>query len=208
MAKKTFKLEQLFGSKTRARLLGLFMQYPQEGFFVRELTRKINAQLNSVRRELKNLMALGIIIDDVKANSIAKGNAKISKALSEKKKYYCVNPDFILYDDLRSLFKKVQILLKNNLVQEIDEKGKISYLAFTGHFVGQTDVPTDIIIVGSINQIVLQKLVAQFETEFAHEINYTLMPKDEFIYRRQVADRFLISVLEQEKIEMINRVDS
>ena len=56
--------------------------------------------------------------------------------------------------------------------------------------------------------LVLQKVVSQFEEEFGHEINYTLRPKEEFLYRRQVADRFLLSVLEREKIEMINRLSA
>lgn len=200
MAKSNFRLEQIFGSKTRARLLGIFMQNSDQAFFVRELTRKIDAQLNSVRREIDNLLKLGIILE------VKKGKGKDGKTKSDKKKYFTANPDFMLFEDMRSLFKKVQILMKQNLVQQIDDKGKIDYLAFTGKFVDEKDVPTDIIIVGSIEQKVLQKLVKSFENEFGTEINYTLMPRDEFLYRRQITDRFLFSILEREKVEMINRV--
>ncbi len=200
MAKSNFKLEQIFGSKTRARLLGIFMQNSDQAFFVRELTRKIDAQLNSVRREIDNLLKLGIILE------VKKKKGKDGKIKSDKKKYFTANPDFMLFEDMRSLFKKVQILMKQNLVQQIDDKGKIDYLAFTGKFVDEKDVPTDIIIVGSIEQKVLQKLVKSFENEFGTEINYTLMPRDEFLYRRQITDRFLFSILEREKVEMINRV--
>jgi hypothetical protein len=207
MTKKVFKLEQLFGSKTRARLLGLFLQHPDTSFFVRELTRKIGAQLNSVRRELQNLIDIGIIVEmkkkDVKASSTGKGK-KIS--LADKKKYYAVNKEFVLYEDLRSLFSKVSILLKNNLVQEIDDKGDIHYFAFTGVFMDDSSVPTDLMIVGSIDQKSLQKVVAKFEDSMSHEINYTLMPKDEFLYRHQVSDRFLLSILSAKKIVMINRL--
>lgn len=206
MAKKPFKLEQLFGSKTRARLLGLFLLNPKTDYFVRELTRKIGAQLNSVRRELMNLSTLGIIIEKVKPVAATEPGKKVNKSLSQKKKYYAANPSFMLFEDLKSLFTKVQILLKNKLVQEIDDKGAIAYLVFTGRFVGTTDVPTDILVVGKISHAVLQNVVSQFEDEFGHEINYTLMPKEEFLYRRHVADRFLLSVLEGEKIEMINRL--
>ena len=100
MNKKPFKLEQMFGSKTRARLMALFLQQPQDTFFVRELTRRIDAQLNSVRRELKNLVQLGFL-------SEKQGLQKESNRLSDKKKYYCVNQEFILFEDLRSLFQKV-----------------------------------------------------------------------------------------------------
>jgi len=199
MSKKTFKLEQMFGSKTRARLLALFLQHPSEAFFVRELTRRIDAQLNSVRRELKNLVELGMIQEK-------KGEPRQSKALADKKKYFVVNTDFILYNDLRSLFQKVQILLKQNFVDEIDTKGQIDYFAFTGRFVDAEDVPTDIFIVGTIEPKDLAKLISKFETELPYEINYTLMPKDEFLDRRQVADKFLLSILGNEKVVMVDRM--
>lgn len=201
MSKNIFKLEQMFGSKTRARLLALFLQRPDEAFFVRELTRKIDAQLNSVRRELKNLADLGIVLEKV-------GDKKLSKKLSEKKKYYSVNTDFILYEDLRSLFQKVQILLKQNLVQEIEGMGRIDYFAFTGRFVDATEIPTDILIVGSIKQADLEKMISKFEGEMPFEVNYTMMSKDEFMDRKQVADRFLFSILNGEKVVMIDRISS
>lgn len=201
MMKKPFKLEQMFGSKTRAHLLVLFLQRPGESFFVRELTRRVNAQLNSVRRELKNLVELDLIVEKI-------GPDKLTKKLSDKKKYYTVNTDFILYEDLHSLFQKVQILLKQNLVQEIEEKGHIDYFAFTGRFVDAPDISTDILIVGSITQADLEKMVSKFESEIPYEINYTLMPKDEFLDRRQVADRFLFSILNGEKVVMIDRLHS
>lgn len=199
MTKQPFKLEQMFGSKTRARLMGLFLQHPDDAFFVRELTRRIGAQLNSVRRELKNLVELNLLLEKL-------GGQRDSKKLSEKKRYYTVNKDFILFDDLRALFQKVQILLKQNLVQEIEGKGKIDYFVFTGRFVDAIDIPTDILIVGAIKQADLEKVISKFETEIPYEINYTLMPKDEFLDRRQVADRFLFSILNGEKVVMIDRL--
>lgn len=195
--KNAFRLEQLFGSKTRARLLGLFLQNPGKAFFVRELTRKIDAQLNSVRRELQNLVEVGFVVEEIHAKTA-------SKALADKKKFYHVNKDFLLYADLRSLFTKVQLLLKKNLVQEIQGKGNIDFLAFTGRFVGATNVPTDIFIVGSIDQKNLQKVISAFEGELGHEINYTLMTREEFSYRKQITDRFLFSILESDKVVMVD----
>jgi hypothetical protein len=202
MEKNVFKLEQMFGSKTRARLMALFLQQPEDTFFVRELTRLIDAQLNSVRRELKNLIDLGLIRElDTKLK-------KDSKRLADKKKYYQVNANFILFEDLRSLFQKVQILMKQNLVHEIDEKGDIDYLAFTGRFVDAEDVPTDLLIIGHVKQTHLQTLISKFEESVPYEINYTLMPRDEFLDRRQVGDRFLLTILNGEKVVMLDRLSS
>ena len=201
MGKQVFKLEQMFGSKTRARLIGLFLQYPKESFFVRELTRRIDAQLNSVRRELKNLIEMGLIIEkNIEPR-------KAGNALADKKKYYTANEDFILFDDLRALFQKVHILLKQNLVQEIDESGEIFFFAFTGKFIDAVDIPTDLLMVGSMNTAALEKCVSKFEAEFNYEVNYTIMTKDEFFDRKQVGDRFLLSLLNSDKIVMIDRLN-
>ena len=54
-------LEQLFGSKTRVRILRLFLNNPSQPYYLRELTRKLKSQLNSVRREINNLGKMGII---------------------------------------------------------------------------------------------------------------------------------------------------
>jgi DNA-binding transcriptional ArsR family regulator len=181
--------------------LGLFLQDAEKSYYVRELTRKIGAQLNSVRRELENLKDLGLIKEEKKTAE------KSSKSLAENKKYYKADPNFILFNDLKSLLNKVHILLKKNLVQEIESKGGVDYLAFTGQFTDNKDVPTDILIVGSIDHKNLQKIVSLFEGELGGEINYTLMPRDEYTYRNQVNDRFLFSILESDKIVMINKIN-
>lgn len=200
MSTHVFRLEQLFGSQTRARLLSLFLLHPAEAYFVRELTRKIDAQLNSVRRELKNLMELGLVLERVETGP------KVAKTLADKKKFYIANTESILFHDLRALFTKVQILLKQNLVDEIQARGDVEYLAFTGRFINNTEMPTDILIVGTFEPTALKKVVAEFEKELGHEINYTLLPKEEFLYRRQVMDRFLISIIDGQKIVMINKI--
>lgn len=200
MSTNTFRIEQLFGSKTRARLLGLFLENPEQSFFVRELTRKIDAQLNSVRRELQNLIEIGLVVEN--HNNISRRG----KALSERKKFYIANTNFLLFHDLRNLFRKIQILLKQNLVQEIKTRGDVDLLIFTGRFVDNTNVQTDILIVGSIDQKTLQKVVSEFEAELGYEINYTLMPREEFNYRRQITDRFLFAILEGEKVVMVDKL--
>ena len=102
--------------------------------------------------------------------------------------------------------KKAQILLNKNLVHEIDEKGEIDYVILTGKFVRDPGIPVDLLIVGSIGQKPLQEIVSRFEQELGDEVNFTLMPRDEFLYRKQISDRFLFSVLEAPKVVMVDRL--
>jgi len=52
-------LERIFTSKTRVKILTLFMINPQKEMFVREISRSINENINAVRRELSNLEQIG-----------------------------------------------------------------------------------------------------------------------------------------------------
>ena len=54
-------IDALFGSKTRVKLLHLFMNNLGSSFYVREITRIVDEQINSVRRELANLLEVGVI---------------------------------------------------------------------------------------------------------------------------------------------------
>src|SRR3954467_13031724 len=62
--------EQLFGSKTRVKLLQLFYSNPNRAFYVREITRKVDEQINSVRRELANLLSIGLITSESTNNRL------------------------------------------------------------------------------------------------------------------------------------------
>ncbi len=195
-AKGGFRVEHLFGSQTRARLLAIFVQSPDQPFFVRELTRRIDAQLNSVRRELINLVALGIIREVVEEAENKK----------DKKKFYVADQDFLLFGDLRSLMKKIQLLMKKNLVQEIDTKAKVDLLILTGRFVDNNEAPVDLLVVGDMKEEEMQKMLQTFEKEFGLEVNFTIMTREEYGYRKQVSDRFLYGILNAEHMTMIDRI--
>jgi predicted transcriptional regulator len=190
-----FGIEQLFGSKTRSRLLQLFLKQPNEKYFVRELTRKIDAQLNSVRRELNNLVELGIV--EVTDPEDADGKV-------DRKKYYKVNKHFTLFDELRSLFTKASVMIQQDLVKAVIEGQPVQALILSGSFVGSTESETDMLIVGSPEPKALQERIGEFETALGREINYTVMATDEYLYRRDISDRFLASIMDSDNVVIRN----
>ncbi|MBI1907806.1 hypothetical protein HYS28_00075 [Candidatus Uhrbacteria bacterium] len=141
-----FRIEQLFGSKTRARLLSLFLENPERAFYVRELTRRIDAQLNSVRRELKNLVELGMVLEV--EGKIIPSERDAEEAPEgqkfEKKKYYRAHSDFPLFEDLRAVLKKAAVLMNNRLVHEFKDKGRIDLLLLTGRFADRPQVGREV----------------------------------------------------------------
>ncbi len=199
-------LEQLFGSKTRVRLLRLFLNNAKGAFFVRELSRKIGAQINAIRNELENLVGMGIIsvvtdVDD--SEDETKGRAKNRRSVQQRK-YYRLNQDSLLYPELRALFMKSQVMLEKDFVRKLASAGSISYLALTGFFVSEEPSPTDLLIVGKLNGDKLASVIRNFEREVGREVNYTVFTTQEFRYRRDVTDRFLYSILESRKLVVVD----
>lgn len=203
-----FRVEQLFGSKTRARLLALFLENADRAFYVRELTRRIDAQLNSVRRELKNLVDVGIVLEVEGKILPNETDAEVGDADGklDKKKFYKANMDFPLFDDLRNVMRKAAVLMNSRFVRMLNEKGTIDVVLLTGRFMDQPQVPTDILVVGDVSSEDLQAAMRAFEHDIAREVNYTFMPKDEFLYRREVGDRFLSVILDAKHSMLVNRI--
>lgn len=201
-----FKIEHLFGSKTRVKLLSLLLDVPDRAYYVRELTRKIDAQLNSVRRELQNLIELGIVleVDGKILENEVDGVAGMKG--DDKKKFYKANQAFVFFDELRSIMKKSAVLANRSFVEEVTHEGTIDYLCLTGRFVDNPSIPSDVLIVGSISAPKLRDAIDRFELEIGREINYTFMPKEEYYYRLEVKDRFLESLLKGENIVLVDRL--
>lgn len=200
-----FRIEQLFGSRTRARLLGLFLENSQRAFFVRELARRIDAQLNSVRRELKNLVDIGIVLEvDGDEAQIDDKDEEGGKA--DNRRFYQANKDFPIFEDLRGVMKKVAVLMNHTLMQELAKHGKLDLLVLTGSFTDSPNIQTDILVVGTLKEEGLQKSIAEFEREIGREVNYTYMPREEFEYRRDVGDRFLAGILQAKRVVLADNI--
>lgn len=187
-------IEQLLGSKTRVKLLQLFMSNPNRSFYVREITRKIDEQINSVRRELSNLLNIGIILSDTTNNRL----------------YYEVNQEYEFYEPLKAIFgeghsESSKKTAASPQKDEFKALGNVDLLLYTGQFTRDDRAGVDILIVGSTNANAVQKFVADLEHQEGKELRYTVMSLSDFRYRQQVRDRFLGNVLTSKKQILVDR---
>lgn len=195
-------LEQLFGSKTRVKLLHIFFHSPERPFYVRELARLAESQLNAVRRELGNLQKVGIImpvvVDAVEAEeSTGTGRSK----------YYKLDPSSLLHTELKSLLFKAQILYERELIEVLKAKaGKLKMLLFTGCFTDAKNAETDILLVGEIRPMLVSKLVTDFEKKLGKPLRYTIMSEKEFNDRREIGDKFLYSIFEGKHVRAVDEL--
>lgn len=198
-------LEHLFGSKTRANLLRVFFRDPDKPYFVRELTRLLDVQINAIRRELDILKKLELIHETDAPEEKEKGK----KAGSSRRKYYKIDPKALLYKELKQLLIRAQLVDEQVLVREIMNKGgKIKLFMVTGRFTGDKRAPVDMLIVGTLKEASIAKIVAKYEKKFGFDINYTTMPTNEFSERRHMMDKFLYSIFEADHLSVVDDLES
>jgi len=181
----------------------LFLNHPDEAFFIRELTRRIGTQINAVRREIDNLAKLGMIIETEESGSAEEGSAKRPGL---KRKYYKANRRFPLLAEIQALMSKSNFLMERHLDKEIAALGNVSYLAFMGSFLGK-QAPVDLLIVGTVDMDKLKKLMQRTENDLGFEVKFTCLTASEFKYRKDIADRFLTSVMAAPKHTVIDNLE-
>lgn len=186
-------VEKLFGSKTRAKLLKLFFETPDKSFYVREMTRVIDEQINSVRRELLNLESIGIIKNETFDNKV----------------YYSANTKHPFCRPLNEMFTKRIDVSRDRDVHETTweeytrpVKKYLSGLIVTNRLPGQDGI--DLLIIGNDRTKKLTRWAEVIEKKQGKPINYVIMSADDFTYRRSVKDRFIEDILEMEIIEIID----
>lgn len=188
--------DSLFGSKTRVKLLSLFLNNPNRQYYVREITRIVDEQINSVRRELSNLLAIGIIKSDSNNNRL----------------YYEVNQDYQFYAPLRAIFTNIaaeepelqETREEDGVAKKIRATGKVELAFLTGSFTRDSLAATDLFIMGDVNRSKVAKTVSEIEQDMGREINYTVMNPEEFAYRQRLNDRFLMGVLDAKRVPLID----
>jgi len=183
-------LEQLFGSRTRAKLLHLFLENTEQAFFVREICRTINERIHSVRRELENLEKFGLLIS----------------RSQDQKRYYQVNADFTIFNELKDLINKSKLLARKIFDQKAKKLTGIKYLALTGLFTDEEDAPTDVLLIGKLSRESLEKFIKELEKVYRKQIRYTYFSNQEYNLRRDLTDKFLYSILNGKKIILVNKL--
>ena len=193
-------IDALFGSKTRVKLLHLFLNHPGQSFYVREITRLIDEQINSVRRELSNMLEVGVITSDSADNKL----------------YYTVNQRYDFYSPLRAIFANEPMdtnkpSLSDREAVSQQYLGAIAGIAalriaiLSGVLVKGSTSSVDVLLVGTLPAVKVKAAIAIIEKLEGREINYSVMPYEDFYYRLSVRDKFITQILTAKHVVAIDK---
>ena len=190
-------IEALFGSKTRVKLLNLFLNNPEKTFYVREITRLIDEQVNSVRRELKNL-------EDIKA---------VNSATEDRKLFYGINQRFKYYIPLRAIFAGIDVdeesIIKEKeqgwMYDTSDIDKDLGILIISGVLVKGSESDIDMILVGNNSKKQLSDWAKNIEKQEGRDLNYVILTMEEFYYRYTSSDVFINGIFQNEHRIIVDR---
>ena len=189
-------IDALFSSKTRVKLLNLFLNNSGRAFYVREITREVGEQINSVRRELANLINVGV----VRAEN------------NDNKLYYEVDTAYQFYEPLRTIFANVEAVASDTKVstdawaKKFGAIGDVGVILFSGKLVHGSDSQVDVLIAGdNISQIKLKNTIKALERDSNSSLAYTTMTFNDFYYRHSVRDQFVMDILSAKHVIVLDK---
>lgn len=168
-----------------------FFLHPDDEYFIRELTRLLEEQINSIRRELESLQKIGMFSSRVK----------------DGKKYFHLDKTFFLYPELLRIFQKMASPAME-MAKKMKKMGKVDVLIVSGIFVGSENSPVDLLIVGSVDREKLNSYISQ-ELKSENEVRFALLTKSDFLYRIKCRDKIILKLLSEEKnVVPINKMSN
>ncbi len=187
-------LSDLITSKSRIKLLNVFLANPSEMYHVREFVRRTEDEINAVRRELLFLEKKGILAKEARGNRV----------------YYHLSKNYPFYFDLLRLGAK-NVGLGREVLKNRAKIGKVKYAMFSGRFARRLKKEpnsVDFLIVGMVVLPELAILIRDEEKRLNTEINYTVMTEEEFLFRKKKRDPFILSILNGSRIMLLGDEES
>lgn len=171
------------------KILNYFFVNPQESLYVNELSRKLSLDKRNLVKKIKELETEGILVHETR------GNLKL----------YAINASYHLYKEFRKIImttvgveEQLRHLLKGVAgVKEAYIYGSYAKNAMNTH----SDI--DVLVVGSVGVVIVQKHISKLQREIDREISVTVMTKTDFNRRVKAKDPFIGGVLKQKHIKII-----
>ncbi|HVZ12332.1 MAG TPA: hypothetical protein VG965_04855 [Patescibacteria group bacterium] len=179
----------LITGKTRTKIITLFLGHPTEMYHVREIVRQVDEEINAVRRELIYLEKKGILNREPRANRV----------------YYFLDKNYPFYFDLLRINAKTSGL-GGDIIKNKVKLGKIKYAMLSGKFargIRENPEDVDLLVVGTVVVPELSAVVRAEEVKRSHEINYTVMSEEEFLFRKRRRDPFITSIIYGSRVMLI-----
>jgi predicted nucleotidyltransferase len=216
-------LAKLFGSALRVKLIRMFLFQDGPAYRISDIVVRTQSKTPLVRKELKLLEAIDIIRErELEPEAILeittpapepKKGQKKARATKVKKQIpavmgYVLNKRFPLIRALSELLIESHLISPRDLQKYFSSHTQIKLLILSGVFVKNTESKADIVIVGEkLDTKKISETVKIIEAEIGKEVRYTVFAPEEFMYRMNMYDKYLIDILNNPHERIIEKME-
>jgi hypothetical protein len=184
-------LETFFGSKHFVRILKLFIQNPESVFTQAEIGDKVKGKVDAITKAMYPLTKVKFVVSK---------NTKGAKR-------YQLNPRFSYLPEIKKLVLKEVPMADNAASSTLKKISEIKFAAVGGVLIGHPKGSVDLLAVSDkLNKSRFKKIVENLEAEIGQEVNFTLMDSKEFLYRFDLYDKFIMAMLEEPNVVVVNKM--
>jgi hypothetical protein len=188
----TDRLEKLFGTSARVKLLRLFLFNPRQSFLLQDIATRSRVDEKEVKKELALFLSIGLI------EAKRRESSKIRYGLHGQFEYTAALQNLLLNAPRRS----------GDIVKRLRDVGTLRVVILSGIFVGEWEERLDILIVADkVQARKLRDRIKGLEAEIGKEIRYTLLGSQDFYYRFNMNDKLVRDVLDYTHLVVLDRLN-
>lgn len=182
-------LEELLGSRSRARLLTMFVTHPTDEFYAQRLTSVTGLAESTLRYELRRLEQRGLVVGRREG----------------REKYYRINDRHPLFPELKRMVYKTAGF--GDILREAVRGVSGVKAAFIFGSVAKggeravSDV--DLFVLGKPDQTKLAAALREAEQRLGREVNLVVMGLEEWRRRRNAGEGFIDELIRSQKIHLV-----
>lgn len=171
----------LFGDTLRVRLVRLFAMHEGKEFSMQDIMGKTKASRAALKNELAQLT-----------------RSKVVSTRPVKNVYVWKLEKGIHTAAFPHLFQASMHKEDEKRVDKLKKAGRLVFAAVGGKLMGDEFAPLDMLIVGTMKDANLVRVLKGYEVEFGREIQYMVLSEKDFVHRMDVRDRLLYGFFEHE----------
>ena len=185
-------LTKLFSS-TRAELLSLFFNNPDEKFYLREIARHIGKDAAGIKRELDTLVNIGLL-------GVEKRGVQ---------KYYSADKSSPIFSEMKGLIFKTTGIQGSIKAVLSRLKGVQVAFIYGSYAKGaeKEDSNINLMVIGQVNITELNDVVMGLEEKMKREIDYLAFDELEYRRRKDAKDPFIREIVKGKKIFLLGKED-
>lgn len=197
-------LEKIFGSKAKVKIMRLFLFNPQRAFDIEDVVGRSKIQRSSVRREINNLLKIGLI----KKRSFSKEIINSRQTRKKRVAGWVLNENFPFLSPLQNFLIHIPDSQHKEIIERIKRIGSIKLIIFSGIFIQDWDSRIDILVVGDkLKKNLIKSTMAETESEIGKELKYSFFETSDFLYRLGVCDKLVRDVLDYPHRKIIDKLE-